>query len=398
MEQRTTGEWQRGGGLSRRGNATSGSDPSMTNTRIARGDGPRTGPPRTDSGSAEPPPPPGRHRTPWGKPGRILPIRWGRIVVGCLAAAGVCAAIVGFALVSRGGHAARTASGPGSSAAGRGPDAPGTVAVLAPASSSASAGAGAPTDETGAVSSPAPGDQADIPPELSSAPPPPSAARSAAVQVSPPAQRAAGPILTLGRNTVDLGNVNSTDSVDLTNTGSAALDLRIAGGLPAWLTAVPRTTHLEAGFQTQLVITLDRSAAPVGSFDIPIALSAAKGSGGGTIHVTGQVSGGPRIVSLTPPAALVASACATDQAPAAGSLTVQVQDAIGMAGGTVVVTTPDGQSSTVTLKLVTTTDDQSTWSAPLGPSAAGTLGYAVTVKDLNDRTASQQGSLGVGGC
>jgi len=101
---------------------------------------------------------------------------------------------------------------------------------------------------------------------------------------------------------------------------------------------------------------------------------------------------------MTAPSALRASACATQQAPATGTLTVQVQDAIGMAGGTVAVAEPDGQSSTVALRLVTSKDDQSTWSAELGPSAAGTLGYTVTVNDLNHRTASQQGSLSVAAC
>jgi hypothetical protein len=397
MEQRTAGERRRGGGLNPRGNAAgAGSDARTGIVRAGRfgddGAGPRTGPERPTHG--EPTPPPGRHRSPWGRPGRILPIRWGRIVAGCLVAAGVGAALVGFALVSRGGNSGRSAAG-SSTASGRAPNATGGLAVLAPSS----AGAVSPAGETSGVASPAPGNVDVYPTELTTAPPAPTAPPSAAVKVSPqPGPRPAGPVLSLARTSVDLGSVDSTDTVDLTDTGTAAVDFRIGGGLPAWLTAVPRATHLESGYRTQLVVTLDRATAPVGQLSVPIEVTPAQGSGGGTIHVSAQVTSGPTIVSVAAPNSLRPSACATDEAPATGTLTVQVQDPVGMAGGSVAVTGPDGQSTTVSLALATTTDDKSTWTARLGPSTAGTLGYTVTVKDLNNRTASRQGSLAVGAC
>ncbi|ADP79893.1 hypothetical protein [Pseudofrankia inefficax] len=401
MEQRSAGERQRVGGLNRRGNAVGGDSPASRTdpggrfgTEGVRAMGARTGPHsvplamRSDSGSD---PAPGRHRSPWGRSGRILPIRWGRIVVGCLVALGVVVGILGFALVSRGGNGGRadTAS---SGSTGRQPGASNPVAVVAPSP----AQAGAPSGETSGVASPAPGVQEVLPGQLSSAPPAPTSPPSAAVKVTQPGPRPAGPVLTLGRTSVDLGSVDSTDSVDLTATGTTAVDLRIGGGLPSWLTAVPRTTHLDPGFRTELVITLDRSAAPVGQISVPINVTVATGTGGGTIQVTGAVTAGPKILSVTPPS-LRPQACATDQAPATGPLTVQVQDAIGMAGGTVTVTTADG-TTTLSLQLATSTDDQSTWTASLGPAPAGTLGYTITVKDLNSRTASQQGSFTVAAC
>jgi hypothetical protein len=338
--------------------------------------------------------PSGRHRSPWGRSGRILPIRWGRIVVSGLVALGVVVGIIGFALVSRGGNGART-DATGASATGRQPGASNPVSVVAP--SPAGSAPGAVGGVASGIASPAPGDQGLLPPQLSSAPPAPTSPPSPAVKVSQPGPRPAGPVLTLGRTSVDLGTVDSTDSVDLTATGTAAVDLRVGGGLPSWLTAVARTTHLEAGFRTELVITLDRSAAPVGEVNVPISVTPATGSGGGTIRVTGEVTAGPKILSLTPPS-LRPQACATDQAPATGQLTVQVQDPIGMAGGTVSATTPDGATTTITLQLSTSTDDRSAWTALLGPSTAGTLSYTVTVKDLNNRSASQQGSLTVAAC
>ncbi|WP_045875533.1 hypothetical protein [Pseudofrankia sp. DC12] len=402
MEQRSAGEQQRVGGLNRRGNAIGSDSPTVRSgstgrfgTEGVRTTGARTGPHSVPLAMRSGPgfePPPGRHRSPWGRSGRILPIRWGRIVFGCLVALGVVVGIVGFALVSRsggGGHAAAAGAG----ATGRRPGASSPVAVVAPSP----AQAGAPSGETSGVASPAPGAHEILPSQLSSAPPPPTSPPSPAVQVSQPGPRPAGPVLTLGRTSVDLGSVDSTDSVDLTASGTAAVDLRIGGGLPSWLTAVPRTTHLDPGFRTELVITLDRSAAPVGQISVPIDVTAAKGSGGGTIQVTGSVTAGPKILSVTSPS-LRPQACATDQAPATGPLTVQVQDAVGMAGGTVTVTAADGTTTTLALQLASSTDDQSTWAALLGPAPAGTLSYTISVKDLNSRAASQQGAATVAAC
>lgn len=400
MEQRSAGERQRVGGLNRRGNAAGGNGPNGPTgaTRRFGTDPPgatsaRTGPHslasamRSDDESTQST---GRHRSPWGRSNRILPIRWGRIVVSSLVALGVVAGIIGFALVSKGGNGGRT-NATGASATGRQPGASNPLSVVAPSP------AGSPSGDASGVASPAPGDQGILPPQLSSAPPAPTSPPSPAVKVSQPGPRPAGPVLTIGRTSVDLGTVDSTDSVDLTASGTAAVDLRIGGGLPSWLTAVARTTHLEAGFRTELVITLDRSAAPVGEVNVPISVTPASGSGGGTIRVTGEVTAGPKILAVTPPS-LRPQACATDQAPATGSLTVQVQDPIGMAGGTVTATTPDGATTTLTLQLSTSTDDRSTWTALLGPSTAGTLSYTVSVKDLNNRTASQQSSLTVAAC
>jgi len=48
--------------------------------------------------------------------------------------------------------------------------------------------------------------------------------------------------------------------------------------------------------------------------------------------------------------------------------------------------------------LASSTDDQSTWTALLGPAPAGTLSYTISVKDLNSRVASQQGAATVAAC
>jgi len=408
MEQRMAAQRQRGAGLNRRGNAAGGTGGATGGAGGSgapagrfyaggpHGTGPRTGPigPVARSESTEPDQPAGRHRSPWGRPGRILPIRWGRIVVGALATAGVITAIIGFALVSRGGSSGRGTAAGDSGASGQQSDSTNPVAVVAP-----SPAAGASDRANSGVASPAPGRQEIFPTQLTTAPPPPTGPSTGAVLVTgQPGPRPTGPALTLGRTSVDLGSVDSTDTVTLTDSGTAGLDLRIGAGLPPWLTAVPQATHLDAGYQTQLVITLDRSTAPVGQIDVRVQVTPAQGSGGGTIHVTGVVTAGPVILSVTPPPALSASACATSEAPATGPLTVQVRDPVGMAGGTVAVTSPDGTATTLTLQLATTTDDQSTWTASLGPSSAGTLAFTVTVKDLNNRVATRQGSLSIAPC
>ncbi|MBX6387837.1 MAG: hypothetical protein IRZ08_02345, partial [Frankia sp.] len=218
-----------------------------------------------------------------------------------------------------------------------------------------------------------------------------------AVRVSAAPLPPAGPALAIGRTSVDLGSVDSTDVVDLTNTGGAPVDIRV-GALPPWLTAVPGTTRLDPGFQTQLVITLDRAAAPVGTLDVAVSVTPARGTGGGTIRVSAHVAEGPEIVSVRAPG-LRPEQCATEEAPSSGQLTVEVRDVVGIFRGELVTTGPDGQTATVDLTLVDAVDDLSTWAAPVGPVAAGgEVRYTVTVTDLESRVARESGAIAVPAC
>ncbi|OHV57272.1 hypothetical protein [Pseudofrankia sp. BMG5.36] len=381
MEQRAAEERQRGESLSRRGNAEGSRAPDAYARRAPRPE--------------EPPPsaPAGRHRSPWGRSGRILPIRWGRIAAGSVVALAVVGVLIGYALLSGSGPKMAGTSSGGSAPASRPTDDTNRVTVAGPSPTGAGAG------PNSVSASPAPGTVLGLLPTGPPVPPPPTASRPASTLVATPAgPRSTGPVLTLGRTSVSLGQVDSTDTVDLTNTGTEAFTIR-TGGAPSYLDATPRATRLDPGYRTQLVISLDRSAAPVGQLDIPITVAPVSGTGGGTIHVTAVVTAGPRILSAAAPSSLRAQACVTDQAPATGTLTVEVQDPVGMSGGTVATTAPNGATATVALQLGSTTDDRSTWTAQLGPSAtAGTLAYTVTVKDLNNRVATKQGSLTVAEC
>jgi len=387
MEQRTAGERQRGGGLNRRGNAAS----SAASDSDA---GPDTKPVRRFGTS---PPsafeqPAGRHRSPWGRQGRILPIRWGRIAAGCLVALAVVGALTGYALLRGTGPETAETAGGGSAPAGQPSSDTSRVTVAGPSQSTG--------DPAGLASaSPAPGTGPGLLPSETPVPPPPTASGPAATLVATPAgPRATGPALSLGRTSVDLGQVDSTDTIDLTNTGSTAFTVRI-GDVPSYLTAAPRVARLDPGYRTQLVITLDRSAAPVGQLDIPVSVTPSAGTGGGTVHVTAIVTAGPKILSVNAPSSLRAQACATEQSPATGPLTVEVQDPVGMSGGSVTVTAPNGTATTVALQLGSSADDRSTWTAQLGPSTdPGTLALTITVKDLNNRVASQRTSVTVAAC
>jgi hypothetical protein len=380
MEQHAAGERRRAAALNPRGNAARGSRAAQRAAAVTT----------SYRQPAEPPVDAGRHRSTWGRSRRILPIRWGRVAAGGLAVVAAGAGIVGVTLVvgraGGSGHAV---------AAGVKPEDTSRPAPSGPAGAPA-AGLG----PTSASASPTPGSRLLIP-SLVPVPPQPTGAAPSVLRVNT-TPGPTGPVLTVSRTRVDLGSVDSTDTVALTDVGTQALTIRV-GSLPSWLSAVPRVTSLDPGYQTQLVITLDRAAAPVGAVDVQIPVAPAAGSGGGTIEVTGVVAAGPRILSVTPPA-LRAQGCAASAAPAAspaptsGALAVQVQDAVGMAGGTVAVTNPDGTTAVVPLRLGTTTADQSSWTAELGPAGAGTLAYTVTVKDLANRTASRQGSLTVASC
>jgi len=387
--QRANGPGNRGaggGGLSRHGNADAGRGSDSATYPLRRGTQPPPDDPSSEAESS------GRHRSPWGRSKRILPIRWGRIVAGGLVAVAVVGLLVGYALLSGGGSKPVGTAGDLSPASQSTGD---TSRVTVAGPTSANPGAAPNSDSA----SPAPGTVVGVLPSALPVPPQPTATRPAASLVATPGvPRSTGPVLTLGRTAVNLGEVDSADTVDLTNTGTESFTVKI-GGVPAYLTATPRATRLDPGFRTQLVLNLDRSAAPVGQLDIPITVTPAVGTGGGTVHVTAVVTAGPKILSVTGPSSLRAQSCATDQAPATGTLTVEVQDPVGMAGGSVALTAPNGTASTVTLQLGSTTDDRSTWTAAVGPSAsAGALGYTVTVKDLSNRVATRQGSLTVAAC
>lgn len=196
-------------------------------------------------------------------------------MAGGLVALAVVGVLVGYALLSGSGPKTTSTAGGGSAASGQPSRDTSRVTVAGPSST------GAGTGPDSATSSPAPGTVLEFLPTDLPVPPQPTASRPAASLVPTPAgPRSTGPALTLGRTSVNLGQVDSSDTVDLTNTGTEAVTIRTSGA-PAYLDAVPRTSRLDPGYRTQLVISLDRSAAPVGQLDIPITVTPAAGTAGG---------------------------------------------------------------------------------------------------------------------
>jgi hypothetical protein len=305
-----------------------------------------------------------------------------------LVAAAVLLVVVGLALVHNSGRdPARTAR----------PANDGAVSVSAAEPGDSSA----PHARPGASPSPTSGDT--VVAGVSTAAP--AVAPTAAVPATPgprvtsAAPRPVGPALQLARTRVDLGPVDSSDAIQLTSAGTTAVDVRV-GALPSWLTAVPRSSQIGPGATTDLVITLDRAAAPTGPLDVPVAVSPARGSGGATVRVTATIADGPRILAVTAaPASLRTEPCTAEGAATTAALTVRVQDATGMFGVGLVVRKADGQTSTTALELGPADGDQSTWTGALGPSAsAGSLTYTVRATDLDRRTAEVSGSVTVVAC
>ncbi|WP_101830258.1 hypothetical protein, partial [Frankia canadensis] len=254
------------------------------------------------------------------------------------------------------------------------------------------------------------------------------------------APRPSGPVLGLSATSVDLGAVDSVWRVDLRGDGTAPVDVAV-GSTPSWLAVVPNQRRVDPGVKVPLVITLDRAAAPEGTVDVTVPVTARTGVGGADLRITAKVDGSPRIVSVTAaPARIVRSGCpatggasqsaassggtaprgvsagapapppgatATSAgagaaaAPAASQTTVTVttDDAVGIFAVQLAATLPGGRSQTLAMNLGAATGDRSTWTGQLtAPSQTGTITYTAAVTDLNGKRAQYPGSLPVLPC
>ncbi|WP_239340252.1 hypothetical protein [Frankia sp. CiP3] len=334
----------------------------------------------------------GRHRSPWGRSGRILPIRWGRIV----AAATALLIVVGVGAWLRFRPAGAQAVPPHEPAAVAVTGASGAVArgVTTPPT---------PVDTGRGSVNEATAGGAPSPTGRSTMPLPVVAADGGARIISPTATAASVASLVFAPGTVGFGSVNSSATVELRNTGTTAVDYRFAAA-PAWLTIAPSAGAVAAGGRATTVFSLDRAAAPVGTVDIAVAV-AARGGGAaadsrGAIRVTATVSGPPAIDSVAAvPSIVYPLGCASASSPAQSTVSVRATDSTGVFGVRLVARLPDGRTTTTSLDLDSATGQQSAWSGPVGPSTtAGPLSFTVTVTDLNGLHADSTGSLDVREC
>ncbi|WP_239377697.1 hypothetical protein [Frankia sp. Cj5] len=334
----------------------------------------------------------GRHRSPWGRSGRILPVRWGRIV----AAATALLIVVGMGAWLRFRPVGAQAVSPHEPAAVAVTGAPGAVAggvTTPPTPVDTGRGSG---NEAAVGGAPSPTGRATMPLPMV-------AADGSARIISPTATAASVAGLVFAPGTVGFGSVNSSATVELRNIGTTAVDYRFAAA-PAWLTIAPSAGAVVAGGRATIVFSLDRAAAPVGTVDISVAV-AARGGGAaadsrGAIRVTAAVSGPPAIDSVAAvPSIVYPLGCASASSPARSTVSVRATDSTGVFGVRLVARLPDGRTTATSLDLDSATGQQSAWSGPVGPSTtAGPLSFTVTVTNLNGLHADSTGSLDVREC
>ncbi len=339
----------------------------------------------------------GRHRSPWRRSGRILPIRWVRVVA-LAAAALLLGASAGYLRLRSGGWGVPP---------GRHP-----VTAVTPMSVSASGNESGDGGRTSAAASSAPGTgihAAGAPAaggvDGSSGQPgktqpgalPVGAARASASIVG------ANVSVVLSQSTLDLGSVNSSATVDLHNTGTAPADFQF-GATATWLTVTPAAGTIAGGAHRAVTFSLDRTAAPAGVVDVSVAVAAHGGAqqagAVGAVRVIAQVSGPPVIDSVaTAPTVLYTLGCPPTSRPTLSVVSVRTTDSTGVFGVELIAKLPDGRTTTTGLNLDDATGQQSVWSGPVGSSgAAGLLSFTVTVTDINGLRAQSTGSLEVRTC
>ncbi|WP_026239565.1 hypothetical protein [Parafrankia discariae] len=339
--------------------------------------------------------PAGRHRSPWGRSKRILPIRWGRVA----AAVGAAAALVTtLLLVHNSGSEPPSAT---RDPAGARTSIVVSTSVASPPTPSPSASGPVPVGAVGApgLSGSAEGSGVSAAPEPSQVAGTAAPARPGAGTDGPRGTATAGPAIGLSRTDVDFGEVESTIRVDLLGVGTSPARVRV-GDTPGWVSVVPGQEVVDPGAQVPLVVTLDRATAPPGSIDLDVPVSAVDGSGGGDLRITARVSGAPGLSGVSAaPTAILTSGCAGDQGATQATVTATVVDPTGVLGVEVRTRAPDGQATTTPLQLVTAVDDRSTWSGPVGPApTAGTITYTVVATDLDGRSSTTDGSVEVRPC
>ncbi|WP_243657634.1 hypothetical protein [Parafrankia sp. BMG5.11] len=339
--------------------------------------------------------PAGRHRSPWGRSKRILPIRWGRVAAAVGAAAALATTL--FLIHNSGSGPASAVRDP----AGARTSIVVSTSVASPPVPSPTANGPVPVGAFGASGPPEPVESSGVSasPEPSQAGGTSAPARPGAGTGGPRGTPPAGPAIGLSRTDVDFGEVESTIRLDVLGVGTSPARVRV-GDTPGWVSVVPGQDVVGPGAQVPLVVTLDRAVAPPGSIDLDVPVSAVDGSGGGNLRITARVSGAPGLSGVSAaPTTILPSGCAGDQGTTQATVTATVVDPTGVLGVEVRTRAPDGQATTTPLQLGTAVDDRSTWSGPIGPvPAAGTITYTVVATDLDGRSSTTDGSVEVRPC
>ncbi|KJE20941.1 hypothetical protein FF36_04715 [Frankia torreyi] len=346
----------------------------------------------------------GRHRSPWGKPGRILPIRWGRIIAVVVALALVVVSLVlirgrlaGDGRAAGPVHRSGVPTAPFAPSAQRPSDVlTATTATHRPSSTAAASSTPAVGSAAATTTAPAPAivSPSGAPTGVRSR----AAGRSGAAVV-PVAPRPTGSVLAVSATTVDLGPVDSVWRLDLRGEGTAPVDVAV-GASPSWLAVVPDRPRVNPGADVPLVITLDRSVAPPGPVDVTVPVNARNGVGGADVRITASVDGPPRIQSVTAaPDRIVRAGCPPAAGVARSTVTVTALDETGIFAVELAAVLPGGRTTTESLSLGQATGDRSTWTGTLASTQdPGTINYTATVTDLEGRRSQSSGSLVVLPC
>jgi hypothetical protein len=211
---------------------------------------------------------------------------------------------------------------------------------------------------------------------------------------TPGATAPAGPALTLTASTVDLGSAQTTGTTQLAARG-ANLAFTV-GAPPSWLTVSPLAGTVPAGQTEEVVVTIDRSSAPVGAVAVNLPVTVRGGAGGGTLTVRATVAAGPAIGTPTlTPSTVYAAGCGAG-APVRPTLDVSVVDAVGLFGVSARTTAPDGSTASTDLTLGQASGSRSDWSGALPASArAGQVALDIVVTGLDGRESHRAGGYPV---
>ncbi len=206
------------------------------------------------------------------------------------------------------------------------------------------------------------------------------------------------PALRLTAGTVNLGSAQTTGSADLVADGGTFAFT--VGSPPSWLTVSPLSGTVPTGQTEEIVVTIDRAAAPVGAVAATLPVRVPGGRGGGTLIVRASVAAGPTIGPPTVAPAVVYPAGCGAGAPIRPTVTVSVVDPVGLFGVSVDTTVPGGAPVTTDLTLGLASGSRSNWSGSLPASpAAGTVALDVVVTGLDGRQSQRAGSYPVSaGC
>ena len=193
--------------------------------------------------------------------------------------------------------------------------------------------------------------------------------------------------LVVGAGTLDLGSTAPSASIAISNAGGSPLTWSVAD--PAGPVSAGGGGTLAAGEQVELVVAVDRAAAPEGPVQASLVVTSDRGEA--VVDVTASIERAPAIggVSFADPA-VRAGGCA----PRATTVSVAASDESALTL-TLTVTGPGGRSTSSTMAST----GAGRWSGPVGPFALpGQAQVDVTATDARGNQAGASRSLPVQPC